>query len=160
MTADEFRKMLDRFHEALERASMWAANRSVDCDDQTAGFLELHGVWCDLNRECSLMKDAERRDDDVAKPPPISASLRQRCPELLDDGEDRSPSWAAETIPENSEASTVRTPTPSEVNAEEIGKLQAAAKAMEKRIQDIAQAAAEGFEMVSDAALADWSVPE
>lgn len=64
MTSDQFRKILDRFHEHLTAADTWASEA-----DRKAGYTlgeipwctELHGVWCDLNRECALMKDAERR---------------------------------------------------------------------------------------------------
>ena len=52
MTADEFRKILDRFHKAIGGLDE-PANR-MNC------YRELDEVWRDLNRECALMKDAER----------------------------------------------------------------------------------------------------
>lgn len=52
MNADEFGKILDRFHEALADAA-----KDIACP-----WLEdLNQVWRDLNREYALMKDAERR---------------------------------------------------------------------------------------------------
>lgn len=133
MTGDELREMLDRFHAALARADHWSRKHGAQYIE-TEWHLELDGIWRNLNNHCAMMKDAERLLDTAVKP--------------------------TRPLPEPPLK-------PSEVNAEEIGKLQAkvaqlegAAKAMEKRIQDIAQAAAEGFEMVSDAALADGSVPE
>lgn len=69
----------------------------------------------------------------LPRPSPISASLRQRCPELLDDGEDPSPPWSAEVIPQDSEASTLHVPTPAEVNAEAIGTLLARVSRFERQ---------------------------
>lgn len=53
MTADEFRKMLDRFHEAIG---------GLDAEPISPNRLrELDRIWRDLSRECALMKDAEQR---------------------------------------------------------------------------------------------------
>lgn len=58
MTADEFREILDRFLGSLKATERWAAMR---CDEIPNCFDDLDQVWRDLNRECALMKDAERR---------------------------------------------------------------------------------------------------
>lgn len=142
MTADEFRKKLDRFRKAIDglAAEVISPNR----------LRELGQVWRDLSRECALMKDAERLlvtskhpgmvqpTRPLSKPPPVSASLRQRCPELMEEESPPSPSWPAEKIPEDSEASTVRMPTASEVVAlEEIGKLQARVTQLEGQVKGL-----------------------
>lgn len=45
MTADEFRKLLDRLHVAMS-SNKWSN--------------DLYVIWCALNRQCDLMEDAER----------------------------------------------------------------------------------------------------
>lgn len=60
MTADEFRKILNRFQLHLDMAGSWIHSRS-DLDENPGWYDGLDAVWRDLNRECALMKDAERR---------------------------------------------------------------------------------------------------
>ncbi len=59
MTADEFRKILDRFHTALTRADHWAQEHGAQVE--TEWHLELDAVWRNFNNHCALMKDAERQ---------------------------------------------------------------------------------------------------
>lgn len=61
MTADEFCGILDRFHEHLADAGEWAFDHDGNMEDTPPWFCRLGSVWRDLNRECALMKDAERR---------------------------------------------------------------------------------------------------
>lgn len=61
MTADEFRKILDRFHKALCDQEGWVIERLGNDGDAPDSYLELDRIWCDLNRHCGLMKEAERR---------------------------------------------------------------------------------------------------
>ena len=61
MTADEFRKILDRFHDSLQEVSVWVLMRDPQIEDHPGGLADLDQVWRDLNRECALMEEAERR---------------------------------------------------------------------------------------------------
>lgn len=61
MTADELRKIVDRFHVALEDADKWACDRISPGGTRTEWSIDLHAIWCDLSRACALMKDGERR---------------------------------------------------------------------------------------------------
>lgn len=86
MTADELRKIVDRFHAALQTACAWACDRSRGPDDRPDCFKSLDHVWRDLNRERALMlaeeqriqrtKEAETRDDGVAVSPGPPESVR------------------------------------------------------------------------------------
>ncbi len=62
MTADEFRKILDRFHESLKRADdfVWRGPHP-HLSRRPEWSLVLDQIWRDLNLECSRMKDAEGR---------------------------------------------------------------------------------------------------
>lgn len=80
MTADGLRKMLDRFRtlldegdqDALAGARKWAELHRVAVakEPRPPWLIELDKVWRDLDRECALMKDAERRaaEKDAADP--------------------------------------------------------------------------------------------
>lgn len=78
MTADEFRKMLNQFHaslnegerDALNGARKWAALYRIGVCKETRPpwLIQLGQVWRDLNRECGLMEDAERRAAEEAAP--------------------------------------------------------------------------------------------
>lgn len=73
MTADEFRKILDRFHMHLSEAGMWASHNRVDLP-RPGWDSGLDSVWRDLSRECSRMKDAEGPlPDPPLKPSDVNA---------------------------------------------------------------------------------------
>ena len=56
MTADEFRKILDRFETALGGIEDWAENHLHKGEEHPKANRDLHGVWVDLNRQCRLMR--------------------------------------------------------------------------------------------------------
>lgn len=61
MTADGLREILDRFHVALQGIEEWAENARAMNERHPKANVDLHGIWCDLNRECVSMRQAERR---------------------------------------------------------------------------------------------------
>lgn len=58
MTAYELRAILDRFHKALRQIEDWAENhrRKDKGEPHPEANVELHRVWCALDRECKLMR--------------------------------------------------------------------------------------------------------
>lgn len=60
MTADEFRGILDRFKAALQNTEQWAYKHGYVAAGYPASVSDLDQVWRDLDRECAMMKDAER----------------------------------------------------------------------------------------------------
>lgn len=151
MTADEFRKMLDRFHEGLKDALRWKNDHVSLKGIDPWWHEELDKVWRDLNRECALMKDAEGPLDTAVQPThPVTGLPRVPTPAEVN----------AEAI------GTLQA---------KVARLEGLVKAMEKRIREVAATAAEGLEATAEyepmrvsktmerlagPVLADGSVPE
>lgn len=125
MIADEFRTILDRFHEHLTLTAEWlnvrAPARLDGALDIYSHLEHLHAVWCALSRECALMKAAEQPVDTTVKP---TRSLP----------ESPSPSWDER---HDKMAWDDRRPAPAGFNAEEIGKLQARVARLEDYVDSL-----------------------